>query len=302
MDGKKWSNREHELLVQVLSAEEKFAEQMLYRTRGHFLLSHGLQSFVLESFVEASKHYDSPSLIGRKYYSQFIFEFSLAFRTIRACENVSLSGYPRTGYAMLRGLRDRILYLVANGLGTTSFNQWRGIREDMDGLAMEVEREEIRERAMKEERRVFNKVLRKATDLGGHLDALVRWDQLFNPEVHGDQFSSADLGMKCFLEGAGLPICPQFDMEFAAVYVNRSGDLGWMLLRLLPLMQPEPSTFSKDWADRWAILDDSFRDYNRNLTTSGKPVLTGIADGIQAFVDLRFNFRPDTGSYQTCRE
>lgn len=292
----------HRAFLEVLGAEAEFARQALEQTRGHFSLAHSLQAFILETFAESASHVGSPALKGRQCHSLFLFEIVLAFRTIRACENVFLSGYPHTGYALLRGLRDRVLFLVANGLGITSFHKLWGLRPNMTAEEIEAERDDIRKRAEAEEKRVLNAVLRKTTDLGTHLDALLRWDRMFNPEVHGDKYSGSHLFMSWYRDGRGLPVYPEYDIEFGSVYLNRAGDLGWMLLRLLPLLQPEPSAFSSAWAGRWAILDDSFLVYNRGLIKIGKPGLTEIAEGIKALIDVRFAFGPDSSSYQSCLE
>ena len=99
-----------------------------------------------------------------------------------------------------------------------------------------------------------------------------------------------------------MPIQPTYEEGLIAIYDNRVGDLGWMLTRLLPLLQPEPGSFRAAWAERWAILDDSFRVYNHGLMQLGKPSLTKLAAPVEAFVELRFGFKPAASSYQTCLE
>lgn len=293
-------NPAHIELLSVLKSENLFKGQVLEQANGHLVLLHSLQAFILETFGECASQANSPCLVGKQYYSVFLFDILLAFRTIRSCELAFLNGYPNASYVLLRGLRDRVIFLAAIGRGLTSFRRLHGLDPNLTLAEMEAKRDEIKRRAEAEERRVHNEMFRRAPDLAAHREALLIWDRMFNPEVHGSLYSGSHLFLKWYREGV-LPIRPQYD-DLVNIYINRLGDLGWMLVRLLSLLQPSPSTFSAPWAERWAILDDSFLVYNRGLITVDKPGLTGIANGIRSLIDARFGFTPQKSSYQSCLE
>jgi hypothetical protein len=45
----------------------------------------------------------------------------------------------------------------------------------------------------------------------------------------------------------------------ASMFLNRSTESNWMILRLLPYMRKQETVGNEDWAKKWKILDESFR-------------------------------------------
>lgn len=291
----------HEALLWVLGAEAEHEQDALANISGHFSLLHSLQAFLLKTVSLTGTHRNSPHLKGRLSYSPFLFDFVMCFRTIRACENVMLRGYPFHGYMLLRGIKEQVLFLAAIGQRMTSLTALSGLRPNMTADEVQAEAHLILKRKSAEEKRVLHAVLRQATDLASHREALMRWERGFNMEVHGQLYSGSHLFLK-WIKGGELPLTPKYDIDFGSIYLNRLGDIGWMLMRLFPLLQPAPAAFGSMWASRWAVLDDSFRRYNDGLKSIGKPGLSEIADGVEALVDKRFAFLPDSSSYQDCLE
>lgn len=292
----------HRALLEVFEAEAKHGRHVATGLSGHLSLINSLLSFVLETVVEASGHYDHSKLKGKTCYSILLFDFAMAFRHIRACETLLFGGYPSIGFGILRGLKERVFLMAAIGGGYTTHTQLTGLKPNMTPSEIEADADGIRKRAENEERRAFDAILRQATDLGNHVPVLRRWERLYDGEVHGQRGSGASLMLAWLREGQSLPFFPVYDEDLTAVYLNRVGDLGWILLRLLPLLQPDASVFSASWAERWSLLDASFRTYNDGLKRLNKPTLTDIADAIEAFVDVRLAFSPSSASYQLCKE
>lgn len=149
---------------------------------------------------------------------------------------------------------------------------------------------------------MFNRMLRKATDLGAHKTPLLKWERLFNREVHGQQLSLAQFLTESQKNGTSIPIAPEYDENMIAAYVNRSVELGWMITRLIPLVQPKPNYFDKHWQKKWDILDDSYSVYNDSHKGLGSPGFKELAEAIEYFVNLRFKFVPAKNSYLDCLE
>jgi hypothetical protein len=110
---------------------------------------------------------------------------------------------------------------------------------------------------------------------------------MFNEEVHGSHLTQAHT-LRRLRSGAPL-MGPQYDELPAAMYANRCSEASWMMLRTIPILQLGPRAFGDEWARKWHILDDSFREMVLSLERLGKP----IARAIVVLVDTKLAFNPD---------
>jgi hypothetical protein len=121
---------------------------------------------------------------------------------------------------------------------------------------------------------------------------LDRWEQMFHEQVHGSKFTFFLEGGD-WMQGKGpISIGPLPNEKSMAMYMNRAAEIGWMLTRLLPYLQPVQDAFGAAWKDRYIILDDSFRTMVKALSDLGKQ----IADAFIFFIDKKFAF-PETFHY-----
>lgn len=289
-------------LEAVKLAEDDYELWATQEMQGHFVVLDSLQAFMLDTINQVALHRGSKALKGRMWYAPNLFEYTTAFRSLRACENIFRRGYPMSGYALLRDLKDRVLFLCAVGRGLTSLNKLWGLEGIKDGADKEVESEAIRKRAEAEKKRVLNVMLRKSEDLGEHGSTLLKWERNFNQEVHGARLSSSHLFVN-WVKGPGdLPLAPERDEVLASQYMNRVREVGWPLMRLLPLLQPTAGVFGAEWGNSWHVLDDSFRAYHKASEPLNKPKLTAIVRGFELLAEKRFDFTPENSSYQSCLE
>ena len=70
--------------------------------------------------------------------------------------------------------------------------------------------------------------------------------------------------------------------------MNRSSELGWLILRLLPYLQMTESAFGDGWHRKYLVLDESFRFMVHGLTKLGKK----IGEAFITLVDEKFSFKP----------
>jgi hypothetical protein len=56
-----------------------------------------------------------------------------------------------------------------------------------------------------------------------------------------------------------LPVSPVFSQFKASIFIIRFCEVGWMVHRLIPLIQPPVIMFAPEWASDWRIIDDSFK-------------------------------------------
>jgi hypothetical protein len=127
-----------------------------------------------------------------------------------------------------------------------------------------------------------------------HYRELKRWNDLFNMEVHGARMSFAVEGQAWIQGLSSLPIFPTPDSQSFKMYLNRSSEIAWILLRTFPFLQVEPKAFGSEWARKWQILDESFHFMVEGLERIGKKVAAALIH----FVDTRFSFNPESIYYR----
>ena len=71
------------------------------------------------------------------------------------------------------------------------------------------------------------------------------------------------------------------------MYMNRSAEIGWLIVRLLPFLQITPSSFLPEWEAKRAVLGGSFRYMVEELGIMGKRIGTSFV----TMVDASFNFK-----------
>ena len=217
------------------------------------------------------------------YQSIYIYYLAM-FRRFRACEILLCNGYPLDGFALLRGLKDLAIALsgIAHNLTTIAkIFAAEGVT-DRDFKQAPKERK-------KEDQRVYGMIIGKKSGLPKEIkDELSEWQDMFHQEVHGSRFSQS-IDLSSWYGGQGEPsIGATFpkprDIAWAN-YMKRAVEVGWLVLRLLPYLQPVVNAFGEDWQREYGILDDSFRFVEKELSKDS---------GIKAFgkfVDAKFLIR-----------
>ena len=274
-------------LLAIIEREKAYGDYFINKFHGQSLLLDSFQSFFIETLRAA------PEWINRNgwpvecpSYSVVYGSFLVIFRSIRACENTFLRGYPFDAYALLRDVKDRAIFLggVANKI--TTLSALLGLKA---GNQMTQENwNDFRKEAEREERKVLNRMLRNESGIPPDIiDELRQWEYLFNTEVHGSKLTFAsELGD--WLRGLDpiLHIGPVPKDASMAVYMNRIVEIGWMIVRLLPYLQPVENAFGQRWREKQLVLDDSFKYAVAGLGELGKK----IAEAFTYFIDFKYSF------------
>jgi len=119
-------------------------------------------------------------------------------------------------------------------------------------------------------------------------ESLETLNSLFDLEVHG-----AALGLALEEKGRRghswrLPMGPQLDPSSYLLYINRSCEQAWLMLRLLPFLQEGPASFGENWRDKWSVLDHWLRSCFEDLNSGGGPHIKAIIE----LVEAKFAFDP----------
>ena len=273
-------------LLDILHQERACGEYYANTYHGQCVLIDSFQSFYIETIKSALNW-----IAGKgcpedcESYAPILVYYVIAFRRFRACENLLLKGYPLDGYTLLRDLKDRCIFLAGIAHNITTLPALFALKniktptvEDRPGNKKE---------RKKEEHRLLNLIIGKNSGLPDDIiKELGRWNQLFHDEVHGSKYSFSRELLDSIQGKAALSIGPIPKKDSMAIYMNRACEIGWLLVRLLPYLQPEMNAFGDLWRDKRQILDDSFRYMQQALSKSGKK----IGDAFIILVDEKFNF------------
>jgi hypothetical protein len=78
-----------------------------------------------------------------------------------------------------------------------------------------------------------------------------------------------------------------------AVYQNRSAEIGWMIVRLLPFLQPYENAFGDEWTRKRKVLDNGFRFMSEQMASA---LQKRIGSSFVELMEKKFTF-PDSLHY-----
>lgn len=284
-------------LLPIVTAESDFGAAVAKHYAGFFALSSCLQSLVLEtlSMAEQLPLAKEPS----SWFRPVLLSFASTFRILRAAENLFLKGYSLNAYAVLRDLKDRVIAYgaIINGyISFSAINGWDVVNVSPRDFTIEHFRT-MRKARQKADGIVQRKMFGAESGLSATTCAELRkWNDFFHAEVHGGRFTFAIEGHEWLFGNGPLPLEPSFDPTSKAdgMFLSHFKELGWLLIRTLPYLQPPKIGFNKTWRKRWYVLDDSFRAIFESNAASDQAVVTAIRE----LVSTKFDFNPDNTFYQ----
>ena len=281
-------------LQDIFQCEREYGEYFARTFHGQSVLIDSFQGFVISTINNSTdfvaKHGWPKNC---ENYSTTIVYFVMMFRRVRACENLLLNGYPLDGYALLRDLKDRSIFLAALAHNLTTWETLSGygpgvpVSTSYEKLRTDTKQLLMKKNVEKEERRLLDLMLRKNSGLDQRtLQVLGKWEKLFNKEMHGAKLSFFnELGD--WARGKNvLSIGPIPKDEIMSMYMNRICEIGWLVTRLLPYLQPVEDAFGEGWQKKWRILDESFLYMQQGLSRIGKD----IGNAFITFVNQKFHF------------
>jgi hypothetical protein len=277
------------LLTRTIAAEQRIGVAFAEKWHGHRILTDSFVGFFAETLDEQvgfSQQNGWPR--DEPYYVTCLMMYLTMYRTVRAAEALSMSGYPFSGYTLMRSVKDQawILCAAANKMSTfpTLFG-WEGLPK---GEWTGAEHKKIVENRMNVERENRLKILGKNSGLKQASQVeLTRWEQMFNWEAHRGLYTLFQASTKLY-ETQEVTFVAEPDEANDAMYVNRSNETNWMILRLLPYMRRADTPDNADWTRQWKVLDESFRQMIESLGKLGKK----IADAFIEMMESKFKFDP----------
>ena len=271
----------------ILFDKEEEHEAAALKYKGYLSLSDAFKCFFLET-VELLNAECIPKVSNpiSDSYSLFVPRLTHAFQSLCGTERISLRGYPYHGYTLLRNTFDSLVLMSAAIQRITDFYSIEGIDpgKPYDEKAARKFRKDT-------ETNVRRKMTGNLSGLTvGTVEELSKWDSLFDLETHGGRLSlTRAVGWMSGKES--LAVLPQFEERASGMFMNRFGEISWMLHRLLPHVQPPGLPIPGAWKDKWNVLDDSFRIYVSSLTEQlNKPIGAAVVE----LVTVKFPFNADS--------
>jgi hypothetical protein len=281
-------------LLPIHHAEEVYEQYVGTSFFGYRVLNQSFLEFFYQTLRQAESFAkrEGAASIANSYGATLLF-YANIFNRFRAAEVLFLNGYPLDAFALLRDLKDRAIYLSGLIDGRTSLAALLGIAKS--GQPASSDRWEAHaqavERRRNEQRRVMSLVVGSQSGLeAGITQGLRRWQSFFHDEVHLSILTFSFESGSWAGDNAELPIGPHEEPLSAAMYMNRSCEVAWLLLRTLPFLQHEAAGFGSGWADRWSLLDESIRYAVETLQQQGKELVGFVV----ALVEKKFSFGPST--------
>ncbi len=266
----------------LFDEEDKHAQATL-KYKGHLALSDAFKCFFLET-LELTNLELRPKIKDplSEFYALFVPRLAHSFQSICGAERVAIRGYPYHAYTLLRNVFDIVLLLSGGMQKMADLYSIEGIEpgKPIDPKAMRKLRKstefEVRRKMVGDQSGLTAKTI----------DELSAWDELFDYETHGARLSLTQ--SMAWLKKAGpLPVLPSFDESAYAIFMNRHSEVGWMIHRLIPLLQPPGIQLPASWQEKWQILDESFEIMVESLTEQcGKAIGAAIVE----FVKSKFPF------------
>lgn len=274
-------------LLTVHSAEDGAGDYLVDTFRGQNVLLDSFQSFFIDTLTLTNDQIRSGGWPkDRNNYPVALVYFFNLFRRCRACEILYMKGYPLDAYALMRDIKDRAFVLAGLAHNMITFSGIMGAPATPVSDAKEYKKQSTKNRK-ETEHRVTNGLMGKTSGLSSDdQDNLKVWDDLFHYEVHGGHISLTQ-ELSAISKGRIPQIGSSVDQDAFVMYMNRSAELGWMIVRLLPFLQVSEDGFGKDWQDKRLILDESFRYMVEGLGNLGKK----LGPSFIAMIDSKFVFK-----------
>ena len=281
-------------LKDIRNAENAYGNWVERELRGHEALSKSFLAFYYETLNKAVPQCHLVRAEGQtEYYSAVFLEYLATWRNYRATQNLFHTGCPVGAYALLRAIKDWSIVVAAIAQDISSYSVAMGLTalSPEAGASFSDFDKPITKHRKKGEGQIKRVMIGSKSGLSNVTQTeLERWERLFHWEAHGSRLTTL-LEFGGWLHGTGgITPLPSPQEKAAAMYVNRVGEISWMLHRILPYLQLSPNCFGKRWAERWSILDESLSYYVSYAADHGDRIACAITD----FVHSKFRFDPRT--------
>ena len=273
----------------MMRMEEEAGKAFVEKYHGFRRLTDSFLDSSAETLVAQAAYSGKNGWPKLPYYLTCLMMFLTMFRSTRAAEVLSTNGYPMQGYSLMRGVKDQVWTMCGAVTGLATFAElfgWDGVTTEKWG---EEDRARIVANRRKTEARVRELIVGKKSGLSEETQTwLLKWERMFNGEAHRGIYTLMRASSQMVdRDGTGFSLVAPPDELLDAMFLNRSTEINWMILRVLPFARRSETKDDK-WAEKWKILDESFAFMVKGLADIGKK----IAPAFIELLDTKFKFDP----------
>jgi hypothetical protein len=282
-----------QFLARSIAAEEKTGGEFMEKWHGHRVLTDSFMEFFGRTLHSQWAYNNSKGWPQNSpHYASCVILYLTVYRSIRSSEVLSANGYVLPAYGVQRTIKDQLLALGAAANGFAHFDElfgWKG----MGGKDWtDAQKAQVIKNRQKIDSKIKAKLMGNKSLLTQESQTeLEKWDRLFNWEVHRSLFSYSRAAQRLFIDkDLSFTLGPSPDDLAASMFLNRSMELNWIALRLLPYLRRPETPPSDDWDANWNLLDESFKFMFDGFNELGKKIAPAYYEMLQA----KFKFGPDT--------
>jgi hypothetical protein len=278
-------------LANTVAAEQKTGAEFMDKWYGHRVLTDSFMEFFGETLYSQWAYNNSKGWPqDSPHYALCLILYLTAYRSIRSSEVLAANGYSLPAYAVQRTIKDQLMVLGATANGLANFDDLFGGKGIEGKDWTEEKNAQLVKNRQKIESKVREKLIGKKSGLTATTQSeLKKWDRLFNWEVHRSIFSYSLAAQRLLVDkDTSFKLGPSPDDLAAAMFLNRSMELNWIALRLVPYMRRAETPADKNWDDKWVLLDDSFKFMFDGFNALGKKIAPAYYEMLQD----KFKFGP----------
>jgi hypothetical protein len=260
---------------------------------GHRILTDSFMDFFgetlrFQSFFNGQQGWPK----AQPHYVSSLMMYLTLFRTMRSAELLSENGYALRAYAIQRSIKDQLWILCAAANGMATFAELFGFEGKVDKKLTDDDEEAIFKAQLNTENSIRKQIVGDKSGLSAETQAqLLKWERMFNKEVHRAQYSMyRAMHRLLVLKDYDVALGPQTDDLSEAMFLNRSMELNWLALRLLPFVRRADTPMNEGWLRRWQILEESFQFMFKGFSELGK----AIAPAYHELLEAKFKFDATT--------
>jgi hypothetical protein len=279
-------------LAATAKAEQQTGDAFMEKWYGHRVLTDSFMEFFGETLHAQWTYNNSKGWPQNSpHYAPCLILYLTVYRSIRSSEVLSASGYALPAYAVQRTIKDQLMVLGAAANGYANFDElfgWKGLEGKTWKQAQEAQ---IIKNRQKIDSKIKERLIGKKSGLTDESRfELDKWDRLFNWEVHRSLFSYTRAQRMLVDRDLSFQLGPSPDDLASAMFMNRSMELNWIALRLLPYVRRPETPTSEEWKGKWTLLDQSFKFMFDGFNELGKK----IAPAYYEMLQIKFLFGPET--------
>jgi hypothetical protein len=280
-------------LASTMATEQKTGGAFMEKWYGHRVLTDSFVEFFGETLHDQWTFNNAKGWPQNvPFYAPCLIMYLIVYRSIRSSEVLSANGYSLGAYAVQRGIKDQLMILGAAANGFAHFDELSGCKGLGAGNWTEEQKAQVIKQRQKSESKIKQGIMGKKSGLSAEAQKeLENWDRLFNWEVHRALFSQTRAAQKLLLDrDTAFSLGPPPDNLAASMFLNRSMELNWVALRLLPYMRRPETPDTDVWTSKWNLLEESFHFMFDGFNALGKK----IAPAYYEMLEAKFKFGPMT--------